>query len=183
MPAPILPPSLPPILPVVKPPDEKSRMNGFADTIKDGFRKVGTFIYETPYTIVALVVIGVALLILFPEFAPPFLGAAGAHTLTRLAVKIINLYYSEKMVNFKEKIYDFDQKYSRVVYIAFLVAVAICYVSPIAGFIVTVGLGIYKGLIAEVEISKFKQRVEKEGAKKIEYNLPPGHVAIASPTP
>ena len=134
--------------------------------LKEGLRKVATFIYETPASVVALMVSGVALLIIFPKVAPPFLGLAGSAILTRLVVIIIYTVDHKGLMKSKEKIYEFNEKHPKLQWIAFLVAVVICaLLSPISGFVISVSIGIYKGMIVEIDIYKYKQELRREELK------------------
>ncbi|MFQ5730247.1 MAG: hypothetical protein ACE5GN_07790 [Waddliaceae bacterium] len=150
---------------IYDPQNGKARSGRIKEHLKGGLRKVATFIYETPVSVVALTVSGIALLIIFPRFASPLLGLAGSTVLARLVVIIIDAFDFQRFANIKERVYEYHEKHPKMQYIAFLVAVVICTFSSIGGFVVSVGIGIYKGMIVEIDIYKYKQELRREELK------------------
>lgn len=148
--------------PLPFPSTEKSLLS---DPASHFFAKVATFIYETPLWVVVSLIIGVVLLIFHPLFSAPFFVAAGTFILTRLIVKIIEIYAPQKLKNFRASLYNFQDKYPYIQYLAMAVCLATTPFLPIAAAFLSIPLGIYKGLVAEIDVFKHKQHVEKETLK------------------
>jgi len=145
----------------------ESKHPTFVEKIKDGFRKAGTFIYETPVWVVASTIIGIAFLIFYPSYAAPFLGVAGATILTRLVVKLIETYNPEQLKIFREKMFEFQQKHPYIQYLAFVTSLVVTAFCPIGGAVISSAAGIYKGMVVEIDIFKYKQNIKRE-----EFNHP-----------
>lgn len=120
-----------------------------------------TFIYQTPAWIVASTVTGIALLILLPHYSVPFLAFSGSAVLMRLAVKIVDIYDNKFLMKTEERLLLVEKKYFYVQYIAFAISILITFVLPIAGLIGGISLGLYKGIIVELEIFKYRQQVRR----------------------
>lgn len=124
----------------------------------------GNFVYQTPGIIQASLVCGVALAVLFPPLAPPFLGVAASTVLSRLVIKIMDSYNRLTLAKIKERVSNFHQQYSKVQYIAFLVALFAFAVNPFAGLLLSCGVGVYKGILVENTICKSKEQTRRENS-------------------
>jgi hypothetical protein len=130
------------------------------------FRVVGNFLYQIPFYFTALAIAGVALLFLFPPLAPAVLGLTASLLATRLVVKLVDLYNSTALEKIKKGICRFNRPFSKIRIIAFVFSLAISALTPIAGCIVGCALGVYSGLLLEIEIYKKAQDVKSQKLKK-----------------
>jgi hypothetical protein len=133
-------------------------------TIKDNFCKMQTFIYETPLSIVATLVAGIAALILFPKFAPALIGIAAAAFFTRVAVKCIESYNLSQYVRMNETLDRLNTEYGSLIYMAYATTLVVSALSPNFGMCLGIGVGIYKGMLIELQIQKLKQDSGEDSA-------------------
>jgi hypothetical protein len=147
--------------------DDNPGTASFGASVKKALKICGTFIYETPVWVVAAAIIGIALLILYPPLSAPFLGVAGAAVLSRITVKMIERFKPELLKEYREKMYEFQQKYPYIQYIAFIVSLGTAAICPIGGAVFAAAIGIYKGMVVEIDIFKYKQVVKRE-----EFHIP-----------
>lgn len=145
--------------------DYKPKNSDFGEKIKDGFRKAGTFIYETPLWVVASAIIGIAFLIFYPPYAAPFLGVVGATVLTRIVVKIIETFNPKQLKISRENIFKFQQKHPYILYLAIITSLVVTAFCPIGGAVISSTVGIYKGMVVEIDIFKYKQNIRREEFK------------------
>lgn len=130
------------------------------------YKEISSFIYETPATVVGLIVAGIASIFFFPPLALPLFAIAGASLATKLATKIINRYDCKTFGTIESKIWGFHQSFGKWHMVAGLVAIAAGYFIPYAGIVVCLGYGLYNGLVMEMEQCKAIQEVkivEQEG--------------------
>lgn len=124
---------------------------------KDILRETGTFFYETPAWVIVSAIAGAAFAVIYAPLAYPFLGAAAGAFLARATIKILDIAYPEKMKSFKKDVLEFQKKLSWLHFVAFSIAVAVSFLFPIAGLAASLCVGAYKGLVTQVEETKFKQ--------------------------
>lgn len=135
------------------------------DLVKDTLSKAATFIYETPMSIVATAVAGVAACVFAPSIATPLLALAGTAMLTRVAVKVIERYNLELSIKINEKMDDIKSKYGSLYYAAFTVTILVSTMFPAMGIALGIGVGIYKGLVIELEVQKIKQDMREQESR------------------
>lgn len=146
-------------------------ISNVAGKIKNVLICSGNHIYETPVWVIASTIIGIALLIFHPPLATPFLGLAMATELTRLAGKIIEAYNLQQFKVLRENMFEYQQKYPYIQYLVFATSLVASAFFPIAGAVLSSLLGIYKGMIAEIDIFKYKQDIIREKLKHPASNL------------
>ena len=134
----------------------------FKEFATEGLKKAATFIYDMPLVVPAALASGVALRFLYPGLAPPALGFGGAIVLTRLVVKVIEIYNDASIKEMKDLIYRIHRKIPKIEYVAFAVSLLVALLAPLAGFLLATGIGIYKALLIEIEIYQLKQQLDRE---------------------
>ena len=132
------------------------------DILKNTFSKIATFIYETPLSIVATAVAGVASCIFAPSLTAPLLILIGTAMLTRVAVKVIERYNIELFIKTNEQMDNFESKYGSLYYIAFTATILVSAMIPTIGIALGVGIGIYKGMVVELQIQNIKQDTREQ---------------------
>lgn len=127
--------------------------------------EVASFIYEMPVTIVAAAIAGVVSIILFPPAALPCFGLVGAAILSRLVVKHYDHYNPTELLDVKEKCWNFNKKYPTISVVIFIFATVIGLITPAGGFVVAAGLGIYRGIIIQIDIYEYRRKLREEENK------------------
>jgi hypothetical protein len=142
-----------------------SEKTNFGDKVKNILRETGTFLYETPMWVVAVAIVGIVLLVLHPPFAAPFLLLSSAVIFTRLAVKIIQTYDPQILSDFRERFYEFQKNHSYILYLASTAFITGTVFSPAIGAVISTALGVYKGMVVEIDVFKYKQSIDREEIK------------------
>ena len=124
------------------------------ENLKDSFKYIQTFVSETPLFVVASTAGGIVGLTLFPKFAPPLLMIAGSFFVTRVVIKIIEKYDSNSLGKTNARMSSFDSKYGYLHYVAMVVSLLFCAISPLLGIFLAIGVGIYKGVIREIQVNQ-----------------------------
>ena len=133
--------------------------------LKDTLSRAATFVYETPLSVIATTVAGIAACVFAPSLAPPLLALAGTVMLTRVAVKVLERYNLDLFIEFNEKMEQIDSKYGKLYYMAFTVTILTSMMFPVMGIALGIGVGVYKGLIVELQIQKIKQDTKEQEAR------------------
>jgi hypothetical protein len=128
----------------------------------NGLVAVGNFLWEIAAKVALFVLLGVAAQLLFPVIAPPFFAVAASLTLSRLVVKILDLYDLPAVNTMKEKTREFAHTLGKWQIIIFLFAVAICFLHPIPGIIVGAFLGGLNGIIIGAEAIKLQREIKSK---------------------
>ncbi len=145
------------------PDQEESWLRRFGDK---AWRDAASFIYEMPYTIVALTAAGIAAAILFPVLAPPCFGLVAGVVISRLVVKVVDNYNPLYLLDVKREALKINEKYSNVLLICFVFATFLAIASPLLGTLATLGLGLYQGIIIQVEIYDYKRQLRVNELKQ-----------------
>lgn len=127
------------------------------DLLKNSSHTIATFIYETPLSVLATAVTGIAACIFAPNLAAPLLALAGSVTLTRVAVKVLERYNLDLFIKFNERMDEIDSRYGKLYYMAYAVTILVSMMLPAMGVMLGTGTGIYKGLVVQIQIQKIKQ--------------------------
>lgn len=122
---------------------------------------MSSFIYETPEWMVAAAVCGIALFIFSSVLSTTFLSLAGSALLTRLIAKAIKTVYPEQTKALKRRLYAFDAEHSHLVYLALLVSLLAAPYSMIGAASIAMAGGVYKGLLIEREILRYKKHIRR----------------------
>ncbi|ADI38127.1 putative membrane-associated protein [Waddlia chondrophila 2032/99] len=136
--------------------------------LKTSLNKVTSFIYETPLSIVATGVAGIAFSIFSFNLATPLLALTCAVTLTRMIVKVLEKSDLDLFVQFNEKMDENDSKYRNLYYMAYTATILVSIVLPALGIVLGIGIGTYKGLIVQIQIQKIKQDTREQ---EVRFNL------------
>lgn len=131
----------------------------FADGKTLALQEASIFIYETPVSIVATAVAGVALSIFFTSLGSICLGIVLGSTMSRIAIKIIDHYNSHYLIDLKSKAIETNNKYPKLWMIGYLFATCVSSISPGAGLAISLCYGAFKGIIIQVDVYKYNQEL------------------------
>lgn len=118
--------------------------------------------YEAVTTVGVFVVSGLALRIFFPFMGAPFLGISVSLLVTRVVVKILNVYNNELLKTIKTQAILLSKKYSKLELITFVFAIGISAFSPALGFALAAVTGVYGGILIEVRLAEKRQKMPNQ---------------------
>src|ERR1700733_7284273 len=149
--------------PAVMPNSDHGRLeNWFLKFSDDAWRETATFIYEMPVVIIATAIAGVASLILFPMFTVPCFGTVAGTVLSRIVVKLVDKQDISLLVKVKGEAIEFNKSYPNITTIVFIFAAIAGLFFSTAGLLIATGLGIFKGIIIQVDIYDYNRNLRRK---------------------
>ncbi len=134
------------------------------ETIQNIVYEIGTFIYETPIKVVIITAAGIACRIFNHQLAFPLLTIACEATLIRIAAKVIEKSNFRLSIEINSKMQDIKSAYGSLYYPILAITMAANMIIPLLGRIMSIGFGVYQGLISEIQILQLKYytRIDKK---------------------
>jgi hypothetical protein len=139
--------------------DYRKSQNLFFKLGENIWRKTATFIYEMPVSAIAMLVAGVVSLIFFPMFTATCFGAVSGIIMSRIVVKFIDKQDIRYLAEVKSKAVELNKTYPNITVIAFIFSTIVGLFSSSAALVFAAGLGIFKGIIIQVDIYNYNRNL------------------------
>lgn len=133
----------------------------------NGFMVVVNYLFEVVTKVAIPIILGVLAHFFLPALAPACFVAAIAVAVTRLVVKILDQYDIECLDKLKHKVSTFMTTYWWLQIVAFICALAISLLSPIAGSILAGATGVVAGFLIGIEKTKHDQQRSRDDVNTI----------------
>lgn len=131
-----------------------------------GFKVITAFIYETPLFVIAIVVAGVVCHFFIPPLAIPLYTLAATTVVSKLVVKVLGKLKWGIIERVEQKAWKLNEKFPKLRLISFIFVLAISFLTPLVGATFAIALGIYQGVISEVEQCKVLQETQDREHKQ-----------------
>jgi len=138
--------------------DEKPKENIFWRGVKITLN----YLYETPALVIGLTIAAIASHFFIPILAPTLYTLAATTFISKLVIKLCGRLNYKIFAKVESSAWNFKVKYPRLQTIALIVTITAGYVFPLCGIILAIALGIYNGIVNEVDYYKKMQQVRKQ---------------------
>lgn len=127
----------------------------------------GCFTYEMTASVGTFLIAGIGIRIFFPFLSAPFFGISATLITTRVVVKLLNVYNVDLLKNIKHKASNISHKYPNLQVITLVFAIVISFISPVLGFALAGAVGVYGGVVVEINLAEKKQKTAYKPSQKI----------------
>ncbi|MBS4168744.1 hypothetical protein PARA125_001389 [Parachlamydia sp. AcF125] len=141
------------------------RFEKMGSTFWNGFLITTQAVYNSTALSLIFVISGIALTVLCPPLAPPFLTMGTMLFTTTLVVKILDRYHFAIVEEFKAKACTFQTKYAKLHLISCVFAMVISLISTVAGTLAGGMIGIISGLVMQDERLRRLRKIHAENIK------------------
>lgn len=136
-----------------------------------GIKVTFNFFYETPAVVIGVTIAAIASHFFIPVLAPTLYTLAVTSMISKLVVKLCGRLNYKFLAKVESSAWNFKVKYPRIQTIAIIITIAAGYILPWCGVILALALGVYSGIINEIEYYKKMQKVTKEAQETMRHEI------------
>lgn len=129
------------------------------------------FFYETPAMVFGLVIAGVVAHLFVPQLACTCYMLAGSSLLSKLIMKISSTRGFKSFENIEIWSWNLKKKYPYIQAIAMSICLVVSYFFPVIAIFLALPIGIYNGIVFEIEFCKKLQRVHQQKMEHQQSNV------------